>query len=53
MLVYDGTNGVFTHIGKLIKHYNQFRTDATHATTGLDKDRNRGKRGHSTFTEKT
>ncbi len=38
-LTYTGTNGLFTHLGKLVKHYNQFKTDATHASTGLDADR--------------
>jgi hypothetical protein len=37
-LVYTGTNGLFTHLGKLVKHYNQFKTDATNGSTGLDTD---------------
>jgi hypothetical protein len=32
-LTYTGTNGLFTHLGKLVKHYNQFASD------GLDADR--------------
>lgn len=39
-LDYTGSQtGLFRHLGKLIKHYNQFKTDATDATTGLDEDR--------------
>jgi hypothetical protein len=39
-LDYTGAStGLFTHLGKLVKHYNQFKTDATHASTGLDADR--------------
>jgi hypothetical protein len=38
-LTYIGTSGLFTHLGKLVKHYNQFKTDATDAATGLDADR--------------
>jgi len=37
-LVYVGTNGLFTHLGKLVKHYHQFKVDAT-AAAGLDADR--------------
>ena len=37
---YDGANtGVFTHIGKIIKHYNQFADDANDGSTGLAADR--------------
>ena len=38
-LVYTGDDGLFTHLGKLIKHYNQFKVDAMDATDGLDADR--------------
>lgn len=38
-LTYTGTNGLFTHLEKLVKHCNQFETDATHASTRLDADR--------------
>ena len=34
-LTYTGTDGLFTHLGKLVKHYNLFQTDATN----LDADR--------------
>ena len=37
---YDGANtGVFTHLGKIIKHYNQFADDANDGSTGLAADR--------------
>ncbi|HUG69888.1 MAG TPA: hypothetical protein VMM76_19205 [Pirellulaceae bacterium] len=38
-LTYTGTTGLFTHLGKLVKHYNQLKTDATDGSTGLDADR--------------
>ncbi len=39
-LDYTGAQkGLFRHLGKLIKHYNQFKTDATDGSTGLDADR--------------
>ena len=38
-LTYTGTNGLFTHLGKLVKHYNQFKEDATDMSNGLDADR--------------
>lgn len=39
-LDYTGSQkGLFRHLGKLVKHYNQFKTDATDASTGLDADR--------------
>jgi len=39
-LTYTGANGLFTHLGKLVKHYNQFKDDAVDGSTGLDADRN-------------
>jgi hypothetical protein len=38
-LTYTGTNGLFTHLGKLVKHYNQFQDDAIDGSTGLNADR--------------
>jgi len=38
-LTYTGTDGLFTHLGKLVKHYDQFKDDAMDASTGLDADR--------------
>lgn len=39
-LDYTGSSlGLFRHLGKLIKHFNQFRTDAMDGTTGLEADR--------------
>jgi hypothetical protein len=38
-LTYTGTNGIFTHLGKLVKHYNQFKEDAVDGSTGLDADK--------------
>src|SRR5262245_57898118 len=38
-LDYTGDNGLFTHLGKLVKHYNQFKVDATDPSTGLKADR--------------
>ncbi len=35
-LTYTGTNGVFTQIGKLVKHYNKIKDNANDATDGLD-----------------
>lgn len=39
-LDYTGSSlGLFRHLGKLVKHFNQFRTDAMDGSTGLEADR--------------
>lgn len=39
-LDYTGTDdGLFTHLGKYVKYFNEFREAATDASTGLDADR--------------
>lgn len=35
-LSYDGTNGLFTHLGKLVQHYNAMESHANDVTDGLD-----------------
>lgn len=36
-LTYTGTDGLFTHLGKLVKHYNLLKTDATNLSTDRDE----------------
>jgi hypothetical protein len=38
-LIYTGTTGLFTQLGKLVKQYEQFKEDANDASSGLDADR--------------
>lgn len=36
-LVYTGTDGLFTHLGKLVKFYNQFKSDAVALASDRDE----------------